>query len=187
MLEFEISREGSKTKARITILDFMRADFGLSRDLLGGTSWDIIMRDKWEPRELADFQFNIGAHIHIPPLYILVFNSFSLGKTYIGFPWENLHCFNLIFIPIQTDPLKLSTLKHSKNLLWSHSIQNFSFRNIRFKWWKNKELVIKQMTNNTNNKNGYHKISFWHQNWNLIISKVAKANYILIHFLWIHV
>lgn len=46
MLEFKTPREGNKTKNSITILDFMRADFGLSRDLLGGISWDIIMREK---------------------------------------------------------------------------------------------------------------------------------------------
>lgn len=59
MLAFKIPREGKKTKNRITILDFMRADFGLSRDLLGGISWDIIMTEKKKPRELTDFQFNI--------------------------------------------------------------------------------------------------------------------------------
>lgn len=46
MLEFKTPREGNKTKTRITILNFMRADFGLSRDILGGISWDIIMREK---------------------------------------------------------------------------------------------------------------------------------------------
>lgn len=46
MLELKTPREGNKTKNSITILDFMRADFGLSRDLLGGISWDIIMREK---------------------------------------------------------------------------------------------------------------------------------------------
>lgn len=46
MLEFKILREGNKTKPWITILDFMRKDFGLSRNLLGRIPCDIIMRKK---------------------------------------------------------------------------------------------------------------------------------------------
>lgn len=46
MLEFKIPREKNRIKNRIAILDFMTADFKLSRDLLGGISWDIIMREK---------------------------------------------------------------------------------------------------------------------------------------------
>lgn len=66
MLEFKIPREGNKTKPRITILDFMRKGFGLSRNLLERITCDIIMRKKWDPEELTDFKFYIGAHVKVP-------------------------------------------------------------------------------------------------------------------------
>jgi len=59
MIEFKIPKDENKTKSRIAILDFTRADFGLFRDLVRRISWDVVMREKMGSRELADFQFNI--------------------------------------------------------------------------------------------------------------------------------
>lgn len=58
-VEFKISRERINTKSKITIPEFVRADFGLLRDLLIRISWDVVIREKRGPRGLADFHLNI--------------------------------------------------------------------------------------------------------------------------------
>lgn len=39
MVEFRLLRGGSKAKSKITSLDFRRADYGFSKDLLGRVLW----------------------------------------------------------------------------------------------------------------------------------------------------
>lgn len=39
-MEFTVLRGGNKAKIRTATMDFRRVEFGLSRDLLGGISWE---------------------------------------------------------------------------------------------------------------------------------------------------
>lgn len=54
IVKFRILKRGNMGKCRIIILDFLRRDLGLFRDLLGENPWETILRSG--PRELVDFQ-----------------------------------------------------------------------------------------------------------------------------------